>query len=648
MANRLVSTEITKWQGLNFLPGAEIPQNYLTDIVNFRINKDGSLQTRTGCSKAYDFTTVIATDPAHPGYTPGLGNINKVYDGFIDGNPVTIVIGSAAYAVYPRIPPVGHDYYAYAHPIYEGNFDSNVEVFEFNDVTYLIDGHTFYTFSKSDATNPYILQAANVYVPTIAITVPPSGGGEMYESINVMTDERRVLFSTVAGTQLYTLPETPGPRTLLANPIVKIVLDGTEIPSTGYALAGNTISLSTPPANDGINNLEVIYTCDHATYTEQQKDLPTSFRPVIFGGKYDTQIFYYEGNSIMADLAKRNIVYYSDIGENGSDPTYIPAENYVLINDATPITDMVRLYDRLIVFTRRATWYIGITEITLDEVTKHAYTVNSLHDNIGCAVPKTALLLNNVPAAPTDNGLYVWESTAVKDERNALCASDIVRDIIPWGDSDLKSFDDEFNKEAWYYLPFNSAHKYIAVFNYDIGVWYGFDITTGTDSGAIRGAVMSHGFPAIYTNSGLYVFYDGLDVDDYGDEATNTRIIASFHTRPNYFGRPEYTKNLYRYYITVKPSVASFVDDPDEKPYMGFIVWSDNAPYDNDDPYNSGVKQMYELTDAAEYARQNYSGFIFRRRCPLRRFSTIETEFSTNAPLLIKKIRFDAEITDDI
>ena len=628
MANRTVATEITKWQGINVLPNVNITENCTEQQVNFRINADGSIATREGSKLEVDFsvpTAMVGLTEHH------LGIIHKVWHGHIGGNDVVVVLGNLIYAVYT----VGSDdsltlAATHAHPFYEATFEDYNEIFEFDKKTYLIAGRTFYIFNKST----YALSAAALYVPTISITTPPAGGGELYESINIMTAKRKILYSTVNGTSSFVLPEK-------AQSINSATLNGTALESTDITFTSDSDTFTCSAAGSaasGINNFEIEYTCTVDTYNAQRGSLPMQLRPIKFAGTTDTQVFYYEGNTAFADYNPKNIVYYSDIGEAGADPTYIAAENYVTVGDSSPITDAVRLYNRLLIFTKTSTWYIGYTEVTLDEVTKQAYTVNSLHDGIGCYVPHTALLLDNVAATATDKAMYLWTSTKVKDERNATIASQPVEGVTDaWGASSLVTLDDDYHKEAWFAKRVSGTDKAILVYNYSVGAWYRFEIKTGTDGSAIGGLLMINKQPAFYTAAGLYVLNEAYDVDDKG--VSDTPINATAKFRPFYFGRPEFHKNCYRYFITAKPKIPS---ESIPNPALTVFVSSDNTPY------AASITHVIALSNTTDMSRVDFAGETIRRRCHYRRFYSIQMSITANSPIVLKKIRFDGEITDSL
>lgn len=632
MANRTVSTEITKWQGINVLPNVNITENCTEQQVNFRINADGSISTREGCKLEVDFSVPTATDIG--GYTrhltDGAGVVN-VWHGHIGSHEVVVVVGTTMYAVYTVGAGDALTYAAaYTHPVYEGTFGKYVELFEFDKKTYLVDGKKFYVFT--DFT--YTISAAQIYVPVIEITTPPAGGGEMYESINVLSAKRKILYSTVNGTSSYTLPES-------AKSIDGAVLDGVTLDvSTKISfVSGGSVFICTDAgtADSGINNFEIEYTCTDATYQSQLASLPMQLRPIKFAGTTDTQVFYYEGNTTWADFNPKNVVYYSDIGESGADPTYIAAENYVTVGDSSPITDAIRLYNRLLIFTESSTWYIGYTEVTLDEVTKQAYTVNALHDGIGCYIPHTALLLDNIAATATDKAFYLWQSTNVKDERNAAIASLPIEGATDVFGAPHKTLDDDYRKEAWFARTVSGASKTVLVYNYSVGAWYFFEIRTGADDTALRDMLMINKKPAFYTAAGLYVLNEAYDVDDKG--VSNTPINATAKFRPFYFGRPEFHKNCYRYFITAKPKIPS---QSIPNPAMTVFVSSDNTPY------AASVTHVIALSNTTDMSRVDFAGETIRRRCHYRRFYSIQMSVNSNSPITLKKIRFDGEITDSL
>jgi hypothetical protein len=89
-------------------------------------------------------------------------------------------------------------------------------MFEFNGYLYI---KTSNYYGKYDGET---LSEVEGYIPCVAIGASPSGAGEVFEQINLISDKRRVLFSSDGSALEYALPETE------IDTIVSVKLDGIE------------------------------------------------------------------------------------------------------------------------------------------------------------------------------------------------------------------------------------------------------------------------------------------------------------------------------------------------------------------------------------------------------------------------------------
>ena len=73
---------------------------------------------------------------------------------------------------------------------------------QYNEKLYIFDGANMYVYNGT----AFVYETA--YVPTILIGRSPTGGGTLYEEVNLLGDWMKVLFYGTASATVYYLPYT--------------------------------------------------------------------------------------------------------------------------------------------------------------------------------------------------------------------------------------------------------------------------------------------------------------------------------------------------------------------------------------------------------------------------------------------------------
>lgn len=387
----------------------------------------------------------------------------------------------------------------------------DVSLIPFGSQLYITTGSVYSVF------NGYTVTAAAGYVPLVAVSVPPTGGGVTYEAINMLSQSRRKRYSPDGTATEFVLGEAP------LNGINRIVLNGTTLASTDYTadLTNGTVTFATAPA-EGINTLEISY-----AVTAQARETVDKCRfGCTFGGGNDTRMFLY-GNPDHPDRR-----YYSELADGNPSAVYFPENNYTVI-PGHRITSLVRHYDRQIIFTSSAAFY-STDELRQDESGQyyHSFPVYSLNSEKGHIITSApSLLIDNAPVSVCGDGIYRWQSTAVRDERNAVKISgrvdSIVKSMLAERDTyPIRMHDVAAKRELWIYTKKSNA----LIYNYGLDVWYYYDGLPCSAIGDVNGKMM------IGSADGGVFEFSSTALKDLGTQAID------FHYETQYMDMGEKTK----------------------------------------------------------------------------------------------------------
>ena len=423
---------INKWLGLNENPDGDTKIKYGEAAVmeNWRITKDGNLQIRPG------FKTKVTLDPNQTA-------VKGLWYGYINGTQT--LVASCAGKLYTisggEKTEIGDVIGDYAH------------FFGFGEKLYLLTGSKYYVYDGVS------LSEVAGYVPLVAVSTLPTGGGTTLEQINKLNGKRRVQFSPDGKASTFQLPE----KSLVSVDSVKSTVDGTVYTeSTDYSvdLTNGTVTFTSAP-EAGVNSIEIAYT----VATDSRSQVESMRFSESYNGTTDARVFLYGDGS--------NKAIYSDLDGNGK-PTaeYFPDMNEMSVDsENTPITAMIKHYNSLLTFKSDGAYTTNYGTITLTDgsVTAAFYTT-PLNRSIGNVAPGQAVLVKNNPFTLFGRSVYEWQlsSYAVKDERNAKTKSERVASSL--GALSLKDavcYDDEYTSQ-YFIVQGDTA----IVYNYAADAWY--------------------------------------------------------------------------------------------------------------------------------------------------------------------------------
>lgn len=431
MAN-IVSTSETKifqiksWLGLNESPDGDTHMKLgeAAEMRNFRITAENHLQIRPGYGPICTLAEGSPIKGMWSGYVKGVFHVVAACGGHLWDIDVS---GKTATD--------------------KGEIDDSATFFfGFSEKLYILTGAEYYAWDGEGTA-----AVVEGYIPIVTTAAPPQGGGTLLESINLLTGKKRAEYSPDGEATVFQLPE---------NNLDQIIsVEGTDIGYTSDLEKGTVTFKKAPPK--GINTITFTWKKGDG----DRKDVTGMRYAELYNGKSDSRVFLY-GNGT-------NKTIYSGLDEFGkATAEYFPQLNTISVDaENTPITAMIRHYDRLLIFKPDSAYSCSYSTITLDGgLTTAAFYVSSLNRSIGNEAPGQARLVSNNARTVFGRSVYTWSlaSNSVRDERNAKIISDKVASLLAQFDiSKSICFDDEWNQE--YYIFYNGN---AVVHNYQNDTWY--------------------------------------------------------------------------------------------------------------------------------------------------------------------------------
>lgn len=432
--------------------------------------------------------------------------------------------------------------------------DAYTNFFFFDSKIYIQNGSKYYKWTGTGS-----ISEVSGYVPIVAILTPPAGGGTAYEGINLLTGSKRQWFSGDGATTVYQCAEIG----LTSIDYVKNLFTGTNYTlTTDYTvdLTNGKVTFVTAPA-ELENNVEIKWTKG----TGNRSDIEKCRGEVSYNGANDTRIFMW-GNT-----DHQNRRYHSglaDINNTGfavPSAEYFPATSYYDIgSNENAITDIVKQYDRQIIFTDGGKAYYSYYEFSNSSVTFPVYPLNDAIGNLAFGQART--VLNN--PFTVYKGVYQWSSTSVRDERNAVYMSNRVHPSLDAQNlSQAITYDYEKNGEYW--LAVGST---VWVYNYRLDAWYKFSFIDTPSCFIDIDGVLYFG-----TSQGQIMKFD-----DSLRSFNGSNIVAELYLGFTDAGSPNRTKYLEESHIALKAESHVELD----------VYWETNKKIPKDEPKTIGYNNL--------------------------------------------------------
>lgn len=238
-------------------------------------------------------------------------------------------------------------------------------MFYFKEAIYILDGVHYLKFDGTNLTNV----EDSAYIPTTTISRSPSGGGEMYEDVNLLQPKRKNSFCADGTSTEYVLDATN------IDSVIDVYVNDTLVPSTGYSV--NTSlgkvtfnSAPTAPTIIGKDNVVIQFSKTVTGYANRIKNC-------TIAKIFDNRVFY-SGNDDYA-----NVVFHCSL----NNPAYISdLDYYECGSEDNPIKSMVVGNNLLWVFKKDSQTKDTIFYLTpnLDVEYGKVYPTSQGNVSIGC------------------------------------------------------------------------------------------------------------------------------------------------------------------------------------------------------------------------------------------------------------------------
>lgn len=375
--------------------------------------------------------------------------------------------------------------------------DHFVKIFAFNGKLWIMSRVNTVCYDAGE------FKVQTPYIPKVIIGATPTGGGEEFENINLLTEKRRIDYSADGETKAYTLPNE-------VVSINKITVDGAEVSVTGSGTwdgAAKVYTFTSAPVK-GVGNVEFTYSSYAADSEKSRLEIMSMPLVEAYNGATDTRLFF-AGNG--------NICYYTGITEDGeATPLYVPAMSYVSVDmTGASVTGLVRHYSRLLVFTRDGTYALSYEPVTLPGGTVTAgFFLRAVNREFGSDVLGQIQTVDNYPRTITNDGVYEWRITdSTNDERYARRVSGRVKNYMD--DADIQKIvtcDDSLSKT--YYVFLNDELGTVLVNRYSLtkeNIWFVYrsELTVG-----VKRAFLFNGIVHFSTDTEVFAFSGTGNYDD--------------------------------------------------------------------------------------------------------------------------------------
>ncbi|MBQ9085595.1 MAG: hypothetical protein IJY47_00240 [Clostridia bacterium] len=463
-----------------------------SDVVNFRIRKDGSLEKRCG------YRLLTSVDET----------IRAMWTGMERGSFLGyLLLGNTLYSLD----------FSTGDRRALGTVDTSEGkacIFFYSGYLYVMDKTGFYRFQNGTLSRPL------GYVPLIGKDWPNNTIGETYEPRNILNPHARIsyLISDPPSIFLCVEDEIQSVQAVYVNGILQS-LDNYTVDADF-----NTVNVSGLNAGDRV----VVYLTLKTDYSDLLSALYSSPEVILFGDANNNRLFFWggsEGNTIFCSSFVRN----DQLKESRkhfpeSDGLYFPEEfEFQVGSGQCNVMGAVRHYDRLLLFTEGETWMASSDASGLEEFP--AVCVNS---ELGCGPQGGVILAGNDPISIGRSGIWQWSGdTEELNHRNARCISREIEDRLSREDYFCATlFYDRAEDAIWLNCPSSGD---VWVYTLSEKNWTRFSRIDADRFLEIDGAV---GF---LRGTGFYVF-DPAYTSDYYTETDIREIRGEYESTVSDFG----------------------------------------------------------------------------------------------------------------
>lgn len=453
-SNDTTLLSIRKFLGLNENPDGDttIKVGELAELRNFRITQDNHLQIRPGTKAVLSLADALVDAGAEIGEGTGETRLHGIWHGMAGGREHTL----AAYA--GRIFAINAK--EASARIVGTLTEEETHFFGFDEKVYVLNGHEYMVWDGGDETE---FEEVAGYVPLVQVATNPAGDGELLEPVNRLTGNRRVRFSPDGAATVFQLPQKE------VDAVLSVTINGEAAAADTYTIdiAAGTVTFTAAPAA-GTDTVEIAYRKGSGA----REEVCAMHFSELYNGSTDTRVFLYGDGS--------NRAIYSGIRYDTGEPSaeYFPDLYEIAVGDAnTPVTALVRHYNRLMAYKTDSAWVIQYGTATLSDGTATAaFYCQGVNRQLGNAAPGQAKLLENSPLTLDGRSVYQWKpsgySTYISsNENNAKRISDrVMRTLGRFEFAKVKTFNLKSEHEFWI-----MQGNFALILNYANDTWYVYD-----------------------------------------------------------------------------------------------------------------------------------------------------------------------------
>jgi len=297
--------------------------------------------------------------------------------------------------------------------IYTGMAAADSTFFIMNGKMYILDGTNYMQYDGTDC----VTVDSVAKVPTTTIAAPAAGGGEKYESINLLQPKRMNSWQGETSAVDYYLDTDSVDSVDLVEKLNGS--GGWDVISTGYSLVNSGdssyIHFTAAPVSDaaGPDNLRATFTKEVAGYADRIKKCTIA---AFYGISSDNRIFA-SGNPDWPNQDWQSAIM---------DPTYFMDDGYSIVgSENSAIMGYLKQYDSLVIVKedsdQDATQYLRTANIADDGTI--TYPLKQGLVGIGAVAKKTFGILRDDPLFLSKNGVFGIESSAVTYQRTTQLRS---------------------------------------------------------------------------------------------------------------------------------------------------------------------------------------------------------------------------------
>lgn len=469
-----------------------------SQIVNFRIGEDGSLQKRCGTQDLYTLSRTMRTH-----WSGMLNGSFHLY--FLAGE--VIYLGLLLPNSYRRIGTVT-------------TTEGPATFFCLQGTLYLNDGENLYCINGTE------VREAIGHVPLYGKDWDNNEMGEVNEPFNILNPHVRISYHVSDPPSIFLRV----PKTIRS--VEAVWRNGVRLSEEEYRhnTEFNTIDV---PGLEADDRLDAYLTFEYDT-TEQRRLFCTTQGSIYFGSPEKSRTFFFgsrESNTIFcAEYVSADDQEHA-CREYTADPLYLPEGNEFRIGaQHYPFVGALRHRDNLLLFSEEDTW-LG----SVDSTGHNPLPTIMINSKLGCISPYACVLAGNDPITVGRHGIYLWKSTDPDlTHRDAILISEPLRSIFtPEALQTVSLFYEPRRDELWVAVP---SREEIWIRSMKRGEWFCF---AGIPADRFFDADGQVGY---YYGSKIGYFREDFFFD-FDRNGKSTAIQAVYETPPLNFGT-ERKKNL--------------------------------------------------------------------------------------------------------